>query len=200
MKNILIVIFSLLAFANIYSQDKEPVQHKFFYPAYSTVDSVYLSDTLDFFKQDKFMLGWHWGGSIKISHALNMNQFDAHSKHINEKNTIDSSTYLILKSMREWDPDSMKFYTHCDNASQLIRAKAVQYEPTLVINSANMLNPNTNNYDNINPIFGFKKVLGNIENSENRSQLVLSGSELNGQVVLESLNYKNIFANYDIFL
>jgi len=130
MKNMFIILFAIYAFSTIYAQDKEPVQHKFFYPACSTVDSVYLSDTLDFFKQDKFMLGWHWGGSIKISHALNMNQFDAHSKHINEKNTINNSTYLILKSMREWSPDSLKFYTHCDNATQLIHSKAIYYEPT----------------------------------------------------------------------
>ncbi len=120
------ITISLFLNISLFCQDKEPEQVKFLYKG----DSVFLNSQHPDFVQDSFMLGWHWGGSIKISHALNMNQFDAHSKHINEKNTIDSSTYLILKSMREWDTDSLKFYTHCDNASQLIRAKAVQYEPT----------------------------------------------------------------------
>ena len=74
MKNMLIVIILALSFANTFAQDKEPAQHKFFVPVYSEIDSVYLSDTLDFLKQDKFMLGWHWGGSKKISKALCMNQ------------------------------------------------------------------------------------------------------------------------------
>ena len=74
MKNIIILLLLLLAVANIYSQDKEPNQHKFYFPAYSESDSVYLSDTLDYFKQKEFMLGWHWGASKKISKALCMNQ------------------------------------------------------------------------------------------------------------------------------
>ena len=54
----------------------------------------------------------------------------------------------------------------------------------------------------MNPIFGFKRERGRVENdaSTHRSRLVLTGDSLNGKVVLEGLNYKNIFANYDIFL
>lgn len=130
MKNLIILLLILLAVANLFAQDKEPVQQKFYFPAYSESDSVYLSDTLDFFKQDKFMLGWHWGGSKKISRSLNMNQKDISSKDFFEYEDIDSSVYLIVKSVRDYDPDYKMFYTHCDNKAQLIHAKAIQYEPT----------------------------------------------------------------------
>jgi len=200
MKKIFIILFTLFTFATIYAQDKEPVQHKFYFPAYSEIDSVYLSDTLDYFKQKEFMLGWHWGASKKISKALCMNQIDAHSDTIYQENDINPNTLIILKSVISYSKDSTQFYTHCDNATQLIRAKAIYYEPTLKVNSFDTLN--TENYDNMNPVFGFKGVRGRVENdaSTHRSRLVLYDANLNGQVVLEGLNNKNIFANHNIFL
>ena len=195
MKNITFLLVLLLSVININAQDKEPVQHKFYFPAYSAIDSVYLSDTLDFFKQDKFILGWHWGASFKISKALNINQHDAYSSLYTQSSNMNDSILLFVKS-----ENVNKVWTHCDNGTEIVRAKSIYYEPTLQINTADPLALNTNNYDNMNPIFGFKKVLGSIENSGNRSRLVLSGAELNGKVVLEGLNYKNIFANNYIFL
>jgi len=195
MKKILIILFAIAIYTNTFAQDKETEQHKFYFPAYSTVDSVYLSDTLDFFKQYKFMLGWHWGASFKISKALNINQHDAYSSLYTQSSIMNDSILLFVKS-----ENSNKIWTHCDNGTEIVRAKSVYYEPTLQINSADILALNVNNYDNMNPIFGFKKVLGTVENSGNRSRLVLSGAELNNQVVLEGLNYKNIFANNYIFL
>jgi len=200
MKKIFIYLFTIAIFTNIYAQDKEPVQHKFYFPAYSEVDSVYLSDSLDYFKQKEFMLGWHWGASKKISKALCMNQIDAHSDKTYNETEINDSTLIILKSMINYDADSMKFYTHCDNATQLIRAKSIYYEPTLQVSSFDTLN--TTNYDNMNPIFGFKYIRGRVENdtTDHRSRLVLDDANLKGLVVLEGLNYKNIFANNYIFL
>ncbi|HPI20760.1 MAG TPA: hypothetical protein PKY56_10345, partial [Candidatus Kapabacteria bacterium] len=185
----------IVLFTNIYAQDKEPVQHKFYFPAYSAIDSVYLSDTLDFFKQDKFMLGWHWGASFKISKALNINQHDAYSSLYTQSTNMNDSILLFVKS-----ENGNKIWTHCDNGTEIVRSKSIYYEPTLQINTANMSVPNSNNYDDMNPIFGFKKVLGTVENLGNRSRLVLDNAYLNGLVVLEGLNYKNIYANYDIFL
>ena len=200
MKNLIILLSILLAVANIHAQNKEPEQHKFYFPAYSEIDSVYLSDTLDYFKQKEFMLGWHWGASKKISHALNMNQIDAHSDKVYDTTEINQNTLIILKSVNSYSNDSTMFYTHCDNSTQLIRAKSIYYEPTLQVSSFDTLN--TENYDDMNPIFGFKGVRGRVENdvSTHRSRLVLYDANLNGLVVLEGLNYKNIFANYYIFL
>jgi len=194
MKNILMVIILILAVVNIYSQDKEPEQKKFKFTAISN-DSIYLSQDSLYFKQDKFMLGWHWGASYKISKAMNMKQHDAYSSSYTQSTNMNDSILLFVKS-----ENGNKIWTHCDNGTEIVRAKSIYYEPTLQINTANMSVPYSNNYDDMNPIFGFKKVLGTVENSGNRSRLVLSGAELNGKVVLEDLNYKNIFANFDIFL
>ena len=200
MKKILIFLFVLVIYSYTFAQDKEPNQHKFYFPAYPEIDSVYLSDTLDYFKQKEFMLGWHWGASKKISHALNMNQIDAHSDKNYDTTEINANTLIILKSVINYDADSMQFYTHCDNGTQLIRAKSIYYEPTHQVSSFDTLN--TTNYDNMNPIFGFKGVRGRIENdtTDHRSRLVLDDANLKGLVVLEGLNYKNIFANNYIFL
>jgi len=193
MKKIIIYLIAIVLFTNIYAQDKEPVQHKFYFPAYSTVDSVYLSDTLEFFKQDKFMLGWHWGASKKISKSLRINHKDANSLHNMSNDSLNDGTYLTVRTMDQpppdwtYPPDTMIYYTHCDGHTQLVHAKAIQYEPTLQINSTNMTAPNTNNFDNTDPIFGFKYVRGRLENdvSTQRSRLVLDDSNLNGQVVLD---------------
>ena len=195
MKKIFIILFVLAIYSYTFAQDIEPEQHKFYFPAYSLTDSVFLSDSLNYFKQKEFMLGWHWGASKKISKALNANQNDAYSNRYTKSEEMNDSIFLFIKS-----ENGNKIWTHCDNGTEIVRAKSIYYEPTLQINTADPLALNTNNYDNMNPIFGFKKVLGSIENSGNRSRLVLSGAELNGKVVLEGLNYKNIFANNYIFL
>ncbi len=186
MKKIFLILLIALSVASTYSQDKEPTQVKFRFPAISS-DSVYLSQDSSYFKQDKFMLGVHWGGSEKISKALRINHKDGYSFHNMIDDPIYDSTYMTVRSVINDGIDSLQYYTHCDNHTQLIRAKAVQYEPTLVINSANMLNPNTNNYDNMNPIFGFKYIRGRIENDSivHRSRLVLDNAALHEQVVLE---------------
>jgi len=201
MKKIFVILLIAWSVANLYTQDKEPTQVKFRFPAISS-DSVYLSQDSSYFKQDKFMLGVHWGGSEKISKALRINHKDGYSWHNMIDDPIYDSTYMTVRSVINDGIDSLQYYTHCDNHTQLIRAKAVQYEPTLQINSANMLSPDTNSYDNTNPIFGFKYIRGRVVNdtTDHRSRLVLTGDSLNGQVVLEGLNYKNIFANNDIFL
>tara|TARA_B100000609_G_C16862576_1_gene255924 strand:+ start:296 stop:526 length:231 start_codon:yes stop_codon:yes gene_type:complete len=53
----------------IFSQDYEPSQRKFLIE----VDSVYLSESMDIFKQEHFILGWHWAGPKKLTRALRMN-------------------------------------------------------------------------------------------------------------------------------
>jgi len=197
MKKILIFLFVLVIYSYTFAQDKEPNQHKFYFPAYPEIDSVYLSDTLDYFKQKEFMLGWHWGASYKISKAMNMKQHDAYSSSYTQSTNMNGSILLFVKS-----ENGNKIWTHCDNGTEIVRAKSIYYEPTLQINSTNMTAPNTNNFDNTDPIFGFKYVRGSFENdtTDHRSRLVLDDANLNGLVVLEGLNYKSIFANFDIFL
>ncbi len=66
------LIIFLICFSNLYSQDFEPTQRKFLIG----IDSVYLSTSMDNFKQDDFILGWHWAGPRKLTHALKMNNKD----------------------------------------------------------------------------------------------------------------------------
>jgi len=207
MKKLFIFLLMLVSVLNIYSQDKEPTQKKFKFNSMSE-DSVYLSQDSLYFKQVKFMLGWHWGASKKISKALRINHKDAGSLHEMSIDSINEGTYLTVRSMDQpppdwtYPPDTMIYYTHCDEHTQLVHAKAIQYEPTLQILSSDTLSLDTNKFDNMNPVFGFKFIKGYIQNDEedNRSRLVLAGDTLKGQVVLEGLNYKNIFANNYIFL
>ena len=69
-------IFLILLFINLSSlssQTVEPVQHKFNFLGNS---NYLLSSDSSYFKQDKFMIGWHWGSGKKISKSLLINQND----------------------------------------------------------------------------------------------------------------------------
>ncbi len=69
MKYLLFLIIFLSFLSYLHSQDFEPRQRKFLVG----VDSVFLSTSMDLFKQEHFILGWHWAGPRKITHALKMN-------------------------------------------------------------------------------------------------------------------------------
>jgi len=61
-----VITISILLQITLFCQDKEPEQVKFLYKG----DSVFLNSQHPDFVQDSFMLGWHWGGSQKISKAV----------------------------------------------------------------------------------------------------------------------------------
>ena len=63
------LIFILICFTNLYSQDYEPQQRKFLIG----VDSVYLSTSMGNFKQEDFILGWHWAGPRILTKEMNAN-------------------------------------------------------------------------------------------------------------------------------
>lgn len=65
MKRIIMILTMLLVGINLYSQDFEPSQHKFYWSP--TGNYIYLSADMDYFKQKDFLLGWHWGGKTSIS-------------------------------------------------------------------------------------------------------------------------------------
>ena len=67
-----VIVFTLITFLlgiNVLAQDYEPQQHKFLVG----IDSVYLSPSMDIFKQEEFILGWHWAGPRKLSKEMNTN-------------------------------------------------------------------------------------------------------------------------------
>lgn len=60
------IIIFLLAAVIAFSQTREPEQHTF----YMNGNPFILDTQNDYFKLDKFQLGWHWGDESKITKAL----------------------------------------------------------------------------------------------------------------------------------
>ncbi len=113
--SIIIALFFLAYIAN--SQDFEPTQAKFNWGIGG--NETYLSADSAYFKQDKFLRGWHWGGSQKISKALDMNKYDA--EHYQDETYMNKDVYSILKPEHIW--------THF-NRTDILNTKAVVFEPT----------------------------------------------------------------------
>jgi len=61
-----VITISILLQNSLFSQDKEQEQIKLLYKG----DSVFLNSQHPDFVQNNFILGWHWGGSQKISKAV----------------------------------------------------------------------------------------------------------------------------------
>ncbi len=97
------------------SQTFEPSQHKFIFKG----DTIKLSSDLDYFKQDKFLLGWHWGGGKKISKSLDMNQNDA-DPELNPSTVVDSCLAFFHT-----------LYGSHAVGNEIMNGKGFQYEPTL---------------------------------------------------------------------
>jgi hypothetical protein len=73
MKTIIMII--MLISTPLFTQNFEPTQKKFKWG--SSVDSIYISADSTYFRQTKPIIGWHWGGSYKLSKSLLTNQNDA---------------------------------------------------------------------------------------------------------------------------
>jgi hypothetical protein len=65
MKTIIMII--MLISTPLFTQNFEPTQRKF---KWGTGDSTFISADSTYFRQDKPILGWHWGGSFKLSKSL----------------------------------------------------------------------------------------------------------------------------------
>ncbi len=173
MKKLLCLFLIVIAyFAN--SQDFEPTQVKFNWGIGG--NETYLSADSAYFKQDKFLRGWHWGASKNISHAVGANQKDAHSYVTAEE--LDSNCLIILK------PDVE--YTH-GNEDRILNARAIQYEPTLLLNSNNPSNLVIRQGDTTRPVFGFLNRRGRIltdSTDPNFNRLIIDSAELVNEVIL----------------
>jgi hypothetical protein len=72
MKKIQFLCLLLITSTISFSQDFEP-SHCSFTWSRNPLEERYLSSDMDYFNQNKFLLGWQWGGSKKMKRALNMN-------------------------------------------------------------------------------------------------------------------------------
>jgi len=172
MKKLVILFIIFIAyFAN--SQDFEPTQAKFNWGIGG--NETYLSADSAYFKQDKFLRGWHWGASKKISHAVGVNQNDALRNVTADK--LDSNCLIILK------PDE---YTH-GNEHRILNARAIQYEPTLTLNPNNPSNLVIRQGDTTRPVFGFLNRRGRVltdSTDPNFYRLIIDSADLVNKVIL----------------
>jgi hypothetical protein len=79
MKQILLIsvgLFLILSnsFAQIISDD--PEQRAIQWKVNGIDTLIYIKSDSDLFRQNSFILGWHWAGPEKFSHAVNANQQD----------------------------------------------------------------------------------------------------------------------------
>ncbi|HPI20548.1 MAG TPA: hypothetical protein PKY56_09275 [Candidatus Kapabacteria bacterium] len=186
-----VITISILLQNSLFCQDNEPEQVKLLYKG----DSVYLNSQHPDFVQNEFILGWHWGGSKKISQALDMNQYDA--EYYQDTSFMNDNVYSILKPEHIW--------THYDNTN-IMNTKGIVFEPTLLINKND--DPKvlkTRVGDKTNPVFGFQKIKGYISNDSNYanySRLIIRDSLAN-EVILDepSHSYTLFYQNrgYDAF-
>jgi len=68
---LLVLTLTFIISVNAFSQNFEPNQRQFNYRG----ETLYLSPDSIQFKTNKFLRGWHWGGSWKMTEAIGANQF-----------------------------------------------------------------------------------------------------------------------------
>ena len=177
-----IIFFPIL----LLSQNSEPTQRKFYVPALQ--DSVYLMDTLQYFKQDRFIKGSHWDYHIRLGKVVNYNQMDIYWWYEPKTDTSlkrgDTSLFLLDSSLLFVKP---MYYTHSLGA-EMFNIRGIQYSPTLLIDTNKTNELQTRYGDGTNPIFGFAHIRGRITNNPadtNYSKLIIDGDSLINQVILE---------------
>ena len=147
-KNIIItLLLSLFLYTNSYSQNNEPSQRTFTFGG----NTQTISSTLDYFKINKFTLGWHWGDQFKISKALKMNQVDISSV---DNGNINPETNLFIRSQK----NGKFFWSHTYFDNHAIFGKSLKYDPVLNIDPNNVYKLNKRPNDPSNPVFGFREI------------------------------------------
>ncbi|MBX3044385.1 MAG: hypothetical protein KIT33_13250 [Candidatus Kapabacteria bacterium] len=120
------IIILLLSVTSLLTQNFEPSQKLFKWGL--TGDSVYISSDLEYFRQSKPILGWHWAMGKKMTESLGFNQ--SHIGDVNSFNSVDSvaGNINVIKN-------STGVYSN-GNHLRVMNTIAMQWEPTLHINDA----------------------------------------------------------------
>lgn len=184
-----IFFFLTLAAASLYSQDFEPVQRIFSYTTDNGVISTYLSPDSSWFRQDRFILGVHWGPQRTMAGRMLMKMRDA--DHWTPSSDMLDSAIIFLK------PEG---YTHA-GGPELLNGRGIHYDPTLPLSpdkpDSLVIRPG----DNSCYVFGFLYRNGTVPTDPadpDFHRLVLDNSQ-NGQVVLAEpwpINQFNNCNNY----
>jgi len=173
MKNTILILFAILT-VSVAAQDFEPTQHPF---TFKGINPYYLSADSSYFKQTNMIIGWHWGGPRKISDALFVNQRDkSQSSSFDVNEFVDNCNVLLQHDD----------YTHAVDSKKL-NARAIQFEPTLEINSLEPDKLVKRTGDTTSPVFGFKLRRGRTEPNNtniNFNRRIFEGDSLFDQVIL----------------
>ncbi|ROL62168.1 hypothetical protein D9V86_02000 [Bacteroidetes/Chlorobi group bacterium ChocPot_Mid] len=166
------IICFLFSVCNLLAQDYEPTPITFSFGTYTNVN---LSPDLHYFKQNKFLLEWQWGGGKRISQALNINEIH-HDVSLSASEIVDTCDIICIQT----------YATHC-YGSEKLNARGVHYEPTLKITNPGVFQ--TRAGDNTNPVFGFKQTRGQIlplsdSSNQDYSRLIIEGDSLKDSVIL----------------
>jgi len=135
----LIILLIVIHSSTVFCQDYEPSQVQFNWGVGGSLK--YLSGDSMYFKQDKMIIGWHWGASRRISEAVYANQNDA-TRNIDESELAESCK-VFMKPIE------------CSHAvgPEVMNARAIQYEPTIIIDTTDYFTPRMG--DNSCSVFGF---------------------------------------------
>ncbi len=168
------LILSLLFFPFVLLGQSEPVQDSFNFKGNTR---YYISGDSGYFKDSKFLLGWHWGGSRAISEAMKMNQ--VHQSFPIDFNKICNNAQIIRGIDGIWAIES--------SDTGAMQSMAMQWEANLKIDTTDPPSFNTNINDANNPVFGFRYINPNITISSTDSKLWLdsSGSYINSLIMAE---------------
>jgi hypothetical protein len=171
MKRIILFLFCLASLAT--AQDFEPGQIRFFM---GQPDSVYLSSSLPYFTQTKMIMGWQWGAERVMQEAMNSTQ--THSNYLARDSFFKNNVGII--SITGVNTHSVR--------GEIMNARAIQYEPTLLLDPNNPDKLIKRTGDTTRPVFGFLKRRGRIEtnpSNANFNRLIIDSNALQNQVILE---------------
>ena len=166
------IIISLLIIAsgNLLSQNNEPNALEFTYLHNGSDTTSILSPEL--FPQQRFMLGFQWGGTKTMKTALGFNSkqggwinncYDSKDEYLDDEELI-----VLVDGISTNKRDG-----------SCLNSMAIEYEPTLEIDSPGDFK--TRDSDPANPVFGFQNVKGRILSSPdsiNYSRLILESDSV----------------------
>ena len=177
MKKLIVMLIFVLPLL-LSAQNFGPPKHQFHWGVGGT--GIFLSSDSSYFKQEKIMLGYHWGDTRKISTSERINMFDSPrnwTAYYIDTGDIESNCNIILK------PEE---YTHAHD-SKILNVRAIQYEPTIRLDASNPDRLVNRSGDRNKQVFGFMNVRGRIlsdSNNLNFHRLIIDSLSLINQVVL----------------
>ncbi|MCX6148752.1 MAG: hypothetical protein NTW25_16080 [Candidatus Kapabacteria bacterium] len=143
MKNKIYLILLLFLNINLFGQDFEPKAWKFKWGSDTSARIL----NIDSFPQSRFITGFQWSGTPKMD-SLMLNNASS-GGYLLDSHLIRSKANLIIGQPTVLSRSNYGVLKNC---------VAMQYEPTLLIDTNNLGVFKTRTGDPSNPVFGFKSI------------------------------------------